>query len=388
MPNSANDNPDQAHQLMQSAKGQFHLRRVPDNPNLQAWDSADLYLLKHANENCGLSQQSKILVVNDGFGALSLALCEHQVTMTGDSYLAFEAMKNNLVLQSFDEDKVAFNDSLSLPEQAFDLILIKIPKSLALLEHQLYQLRSHLHAGTQIIAGGMTRNIHKSTLKLFETIIGPTTTTLAWKKSRLILVNRDPRLSDGHIPDPDEFILEINRELTIQSHVNVFSRDKLDAGSRLMIENMPAEERYSQIADLGCGNGILGLVAAELNPQADLSFVDESYMALASAEENFARAFGKKRAAQFKVTNCLQGFEPESIDLILNNPPFHQQYSVGDAIAWQMFAESRETLKTGGELWVVGNRHLAYHAKLKKIFGNCEQMASNGKFVLLKSIKA
>jgi len=388
MPNTANNSPDQAHSMMQTASGQFHLRRVPDNPNLQAWDAADLYLLKQVNENCELSPQSKILVVNDGFGALSLALCDHQVTMTGDSYLAFEAMKNNLLLQGYDEDRVTFANSLNLPDQIFDLILIKVPKSLALLEHQLYQLRSHQQANTQIIAGGMTRNIHKSTLKLFESIIGPTTTSLAWKKSRLILVNCDPQLNQGHIPHTDEFILEINRELTIQSHANVFSRDKLDAGSRLMIENMPAEERYLQVADLGCGNGILGLVAAELNPQANLIFVDESYMAVASARENFARAFDKSRTAQFKVTNCLQGIDTESVDLILNNPPFHQQYSVGDAIAWQMFVESRETLKTDGELWVVGNRHLAYHAKLKKIFGNCEQVASNGKFVLLKSIKA
>ena len=106
--------------------------------------------------------------------------------MTGDSHLAFEAMTKNLVLQGYEEDKVAFGDSLNLPEQTFDLILIKIPKSLALLEHQLYALRSRLHANTQIIAAGMTRNIHKSTLNLFESIIGPTTTSLAWKKSRLI----------------------------------------------------------------------------------------------------------------------------------------------------------------------------------------------------------
>ena len=36
-----------------------------------------------------------------------------------------------------------------------------------------------------------------------------------------------------------------------------------------------------------------------------------------------------------------------------------------------------------GELHVVGNRHLAYHAKLKKLFGNCTTRAGNGKFVVL-----
>jgi len=36
---------------------------------------------------------------------------------------------------------------------------------------------------------------------------------------------------------------------------------------------------------------------------------------------------------------------------------------------------------------VVGNRHLGYHAKLKKLFGNCETVAANRKYVILKAIK-
>lgn len=385
MPNAVIE---RSQQRMLSPMGSFELHRVPDNPNLQAWDSADLYLLRHLDEEKLLTPSGRILIMNDGFGALSVALSAHSPTMNGDSHLAFTAMQENLKLQGLDTDKVRFCDSLNLPEQSFDLVLIKIPKSLALLEHQLFQLRSRLKANTRIIAGGMTRNIHKSTLSLFESIIGPTATTLAWKKSRLILVTRNPELNNNQSPYPDTFVLEINRELTIQNHANVFSRDRLDAGTRLLIENIPAADRYQQIADLGCGNGIIGIVAAEINPLAFLTFVDESYMAVASAQENFNHAFEGQRKAHFQVANCLQKVAGETMDLILNNPPFHQQYSVGDAIAWQMFVESRDRLNPGGELWVVGNRHLAYHAKLKKLFGNCEQVASNGKFVLLKAVKA
>jgi 23S rRNA (guanine1835-N2)-methyltransferase len=57
---------------------------------------------------------------------------------------------------------------------------------------------------------------------------------------------------------------------------------------------------------------------------------------------------------------------------VLNNPPFHENHAIGDATAWQMFTESRDWLQPGGELWVVGNRHLAYHAKLKRRFGKCD----------------
>jgi len=52
-----------------------------------------------------------------------------------------------------------------------------------------------------------------------------------------------------------------------------------------------------------------------------------------------------------------------------------------------MFSESKAALENKGELWVIGNRHLAYHAKLKQIFGNCEVVASNKKFTLFKTIK-
>ena len=47
----------------------------------------------------------------------------------------------------------------------------------------------------------------------------------------------------------------------------------------------------------------------------------------------------------------------------------------------------RRSLKYGGELYVVGNRHLDYFRKLKRAFGNCTTIATNNKFVILKATK-
>ena len=373
--------------LMLVPGGEIELQRIPPNPQLQAWDAADSYLLNQLDKLQILFRDCQVLVMNDSFGALSVALAEYRPTMVSDSFLAEVAMRRNLQLNGYEPGRVGFNNGIELPGQLFDLILIKIPKSLALLEHQLYTLRAVIDESTRIVAAGMTRNIHSSTLKLFEQILGPTTTSLAWKKSRLVYVERDRSLNQGHSPYPDHFIVESDREFNISSHASLFSREKLDSGSRLLIENMPFADHYQRIADLGCGNGILGLIAASLNPDAELLFIDESYSAIASARQNFETAFAGQRSAEFRVTNCFQGVGENSIDLVLNNPPFHQQHSVGDSIAWQMFKEARKVLRANGELWVVGNRHLAYHAKLKKIFGNCQQVASNRKFVVLRAIK-
>ena len=373
--------------LMSVPQGEFVLDRNPPDEFLQAWDAADEYLLKQVDEPGILFRHTSILVVNDSFGALTVALADYAPLMMSDSCLAQQGLINNLRINGFPQDTAGFSNGLQIPQLEFDLVLIKIPKTLALLEHQLYSLRGRFRTDTRIIAAGMTRFIHKSTLKLFEANLGPTTTSLAWKKARLVFVTRDESINAGASPDLDSFVVEADREYSIVNHASVFSRGRLDGGSRLLIENMPVSTRYQRIVDLGCGNGLLGLIAASLNAQASVLFADESYMAVACAQVNFIAAFGADRDADFKVTDCLQGIAEKSADLVLNNPPFHQQNTLGDAIAWKMFLEARRVLKPLGELWVVGNRHLAYHAKLKKLFGACKQIASNRKFVVLKAIK-
>ena len=96
---------------------------------------------------------------------------------------------------------------------------------------------------------------------------------------------------------------------------------------------------------------------------------------------------GDSPGFHFISTNILESFASEQADLILCNPPFHQQHVVGDMIAWQMFVQSRRVLKSEGELWIVGSRHLAYHTKLKKLFGNQTLVSTNNKFVILRAIK-
>ena len=174
--------------------------------------------------------------------------------------------------------------------------------------------------------------------------------------------------------------------ITLVNHANVFSQTKLDIGSRFFLEHLPSTQGEADIVDLGCGNGVLGVLAAIDNPKAKLTFVDESFMAVESAKINFHTTC-PGREARFLVMDCLGDIKTSSVDLILNNPPFHQQHTVGDHTAWQMFSESRRCLKPGGRLYVIGNRHLGYHIKLKRLFGRCAQIASNKKFVILEAQK-
>ncbi|MDH3633185.1 MAG: methyltransferase [Gammaproteobacteria bacterium] len=373
--------------LLLVPQGEFELVCNPRDELLQAWDSADEFLLNYLDEIKVLSRHGKLLILNDTFGALAVALANHPVYSWNDSYLAQQALRDNLTANGYPVDQVKTNQGINFPTASVDCVLIKIPKALALLEHQLYALRRVLHHDTHIFAAGMARNIHRSTLDLFETILGPTTTTRARKKSRLILVERDQSLNEGQSPYPDSYELQVDRIYRIINHASLFSRDRLDRGSQLLLENMPVADRFRRIVDLGCGNGVIGIIAAALNSEASMLFCDESYMAIASAEDNFRNAFAGSRAATFRVGDGLQGVDSNRHDLVLINPPFHQQHGVGDATAWQMFRQAQRVLTPGGELRIVGNRHMAYHSKLKKLFGNCETIASDSKFVVLSSTK-
>lgn len=361
----------------------FTLDRFPvgvEEASLQAWDAADEYLLQQVNEVDG-----PVLIFNDSFGALACALVSHRPVSVNDSYIAELATQHNLRINDLDETAVTLQDSLSPLPANPALVLIKVPKQLALLEQQLRALRNVVTPQTRIIAGAKARDVHNSTLALFEKILGPTTTTLAWKKARLINCTFSaPALEESSMLA--SWKLD-GTNWTIHNHANVFSRSGLDIGARFFLQHLP-ENVEGEMVDLGCGNGVIGLKLLAQNPNSRVLFADESAMAVASArlnvEANLPEAIER---SEYMINNSLSGVEPDRFDAIVCNPPFHQQSAITDHIAWQMFNDARFCLKYGGELRIVGNRHLDYFRKLKRVFGNCETLATNNKFVVLKAVK-
>lgn len=371
---------------MQVPQGSFVLQRRPRRRRelLRAWDSADEYLLQEVAEETKPGKGSRVLVVNDSFGALAVALATWAPQTWSDSYISQQATRDNLLGNEIDPAGVTMLSSLQQPVGPLDLVLIKVPKTLALLEDQLTRLRPLLTSHTQVLVAGMVKALPRSVWSLLERLLGPTDTALARKKAKLIRVTPDLTLTVPPNPYPVQYQLE-GTDWLISNHANVFSRDSLDIGTRFFLQHLPLMPQAQDIIDLGCGNGVVGLQAAAQHPEATVHFVDESYMAVASARENVESAFGATRTAAFHVGDSLEDFSRASVDLVLCNPPFHQQRAVGAQIAQQMFRDASRVLRSAGELWVIGNRHLGYHVALKKLFGSVELVASNAKFVILRA---
>ncbi|MGW6735498.1 methyltransferase [Streptomyces sp. NPDC055013] len=371
--------------------GELALSRFPADPRdrLRAWDASDEYLLRHlAEQNVPLS--GTVVVVGDRWGALVTALAAHRPVQVTDSYLAQEATRANLARHGVEPGDVRLLTTQDPPPDRVDVLLVRVPKSLALLEDQLLRLAPAVHEGTVVVGTGMVKEIHTSTLQLFERILGPTRTSLAERKARLIFCTPQPAAERPANPWPYTYTLPDGigavSGRTVVNHAGVFCADRLDIGTRFLLGHLPDVRGGRRVVDLGCGNGVVGTAMALASPEAEVLFVDESFQAVASAEATY-KANGVPGHAEFRVGDGLAGVPAGSVDLVLNNPPFHSHQATTDSTAWRMFTGARRALRPGGELWVIGNRHLGYHVKLRRLFGNSRLVASDAKFVVLRAVK-
>ncbi|MEU9003235.1 methyltransferase [Streptomyces sp. NPDC059982] len=385
--------------------GSYELTRYPIDPRdrLRAWDAADEYLLRHLDAGTGergpvdLAGAGQITVIGDRWGALTTALAAHHPTQITDSSLTRAATEANLDRAGIGTSKstVTLLTTQDAPPARIDVLLVRVPKSLALLEDQLYRLAPHVHADTVVVGTGMVKEIHTSTLRLFEKILGPTKTSLAEKKARLIFCTPgNPGAARPESAGPWPVTYTVDEDggsgagLTVVNHAGIFCADRLDVGTRFFLQNIPTNTDGARVVDLGCGNGVVGAAVAVADPDAAVVFTDESYQAVASARATYeANVRPGRRTAEFHVGDGVAMLEPGSVDLVLNNPPFHSHQATTDATALRMFAQSRKVLRTGGELWVVANRHMGYHTHLRRLFGNSEVVASEPKFVVLRAVK-
>lgn len=158
----------------------------------------------------------------------------------------------------------------------------------------------------------------------------------------------------------------------------VFSYDRLDQGTAVLLEHLPAPAT-GHLLDLGCGAGVIGLTFKARSPELQVTLSDIDALALRSAELNSLR---QQLQAQVIASDGLQQLQ-QRYDYIISNPPFHQGKSTDYQFAERLFADAKQHLTKDGQLWIIANRHLPYEDWAQQHFARVEIMVQSNGFKLL-----
>lgn len=150
----------------------------------------------------------------------------------------------------------------------------------------------------------------------------------------------DPHLKD--CPSSIHFLLE-GKEYTLQSNSGVFSKDRLDTGTRFLLETiLRQEESASSVLDLGCGIGPVGIVLKTMW-DCQMTMIDINEKAVDLAKKN-CEFYGIDAEVL-----CQDGIREGQFSCILLNPPIR----TGKKVIYRLFDECLEHLEPAGRLWIV-----------------------------------
>lgn len=169
--------------------------------------------------------------------------------------------------------------------------------------------------------------------------------------------------------------------LALCTQPGVFSWDRLDPGSALLLSRLPALKGKG--ADLGCGLGLLGRAVLSSDAVTQITLIDLDRRAVEMARRNVSdpRArivWGDLRAA---------GSLPAGLDFAVSNPPFHDGGGEDQALGKAFIQRAAEALRPGGSLWLVANAHLPYEATLRELFRSVAAVAQEGGYKVFEARK-
>ena len=169
--------------------------------------------------------------------------------------------------------------------------------------------------------------------------------------------------------------------LGLWSQPGIFSWDRVDPGSALLAEALPALSGSG--ADLGCGVGVLALRALASPAVKALTLIDLDRRAIAAAQRNI----DDPRAAFLWADARTAPAPAAPLDFVVMNPPFHNDGTQDHALGQAFIRRAAALLRKGGRCWLVANRHLPYEAVLAEVFAAVTPRGEADGFKVLEAVR-
>jgi len=162
---------------------------------------------------------------------------------------------------------------------------------------------------------------------------------------------------------------------------SVFSRQKIDRGTEVLIEYASIKED-SEILDLGCGYGVVGIVLSRIYKNIKVTMSDINERAILLSSKNLELNNLKADVIESDLFKEIKG----KFDTILSNPPF----SAGKDLCIKIIDESVNHLKKGGSLQIVARHNKGgkvLSKRMEEVFGNVMTLGKASGFHVYISVK-
>ena len=168
-------------------------------------------------------------------------------------------------------------------------------------------------------------------------------------------------------------------ELRLWTEPGLFAQRGVDAGTLAMLSCVTFQPD-DKVLDLGCGYGVVGIVAAKTARPQNVFLVDIDPLAVSAAAKNVES--NGAAGATVALSDGFHDFHESGFTKILSNPPFHADFAVPKHFIEKGF----NRLAVGGAMFMVTKRELWYRKKLEAIFGGV-RVRQIGEYFVFEAIK-
>jgi len=288
-------------------------------------------------------------------------------------YLAINNKHNTQIISSFSSE---YKTSLQ-----HDLVIINFPKSKDELAFTFAMISPYLLSNAKVILVGEKKGGVQSSPKLTQHFLQSCQKIDAARHCLVFagFVNNEKLNTPFNIDNWfKEYQININDiSLTIASLPGVFSQQKLDIGTALLLENLPTAMQ-GKVLDFGCGAGVISCFIGKKFPAAELFLLDVNALALTSAKKTLQL---NNLSGEVFASNSLSNVT-EKYQHIVSNPPFHQGIKTNYQASEYFLKGIKPYIAPHGNITIVANSFLQYLPIMQEHIGTTKRLINKQGFAI------
>lgn len=164
----------------------------------------------------------------------------------------------------------------------------------------------------------------------------------------------------------------LGHDLSFTTGAGLFSKNRVDDGTRLLIEALPTDHDWRDVLDLGCGYGPIGIAVASRWPQVRVVMADIDPLAVSAARTN-AGLNGVGGRCEACLSDGISVLADRRFDAVLSHLPIH----VPKSTLARLIDDSANVLRPGGEFIAVTASAVDLRDRIASTFGAVEVLAES-----------